>query len=154
MEREQNIQAIIDWFKDNEDTFNDCIEDLDSYNGYLGDDRIYSMDELDELYNGQEPTEILRRAFYGYDAETWHTDSHGEKEYGPFNPNRDYFTFNGYGNFVSMDYKDYSDYLGERAVEAMAEDRGNLYYIDNDPELSELFDALEEEDEQEEADDE
>ena len=142
MEREQALKNIIEYFEQNEDVFNDCIEDLDSYNGYLGDDRIYSMDELDELYNGQEPTEILRRAFYGYDAETWHADSHGEKEYGPFNPNRDYFTFNGYGNFVSMDYKDYSDKLDDYAVESMAENRGNLYYIDHDPELSELFDEL------------
>lgn len=152
MEREKAIAAIIDYFKENEDVFNDCIEDLDSYNGYLGDDRIYSMDELDELYNGQEPTEILRRAFYGYDAETWHTDSHGEKEYGPFCPNRDYFTFNGYGNFVSMDYKDYSDKLDEWTVEAMAENRGNLYYIDNNSDLSELFDELDAADQEGETD--
>ena len=149
MDRNEKIQAIIDWFKDNEDTFNVCIEYLDNYNGYLGDDRIYSMDELDELYNGTEPTEILRRAFYGYDAETWHTDSYGHKEYGPFNPNRDYFTFNGYGNFVSMDYKDYSDKLDDYAVESMAENRNYIYEIDNDPELSELFDALEADDEEE-----
>ena len=142
MDREQALKNIIEYFEQNEDIFNDCIEDLDSYNGCLGDDRIYSMDELDELYNGQEPTEILRRAFYGYDAETWHTDSHGEKEYGPFCPNRDYFTFHGYGNFVSMDYKDYSDHLDEWAVEAMAENRGNLYYIDHNSDLSELFDEL------------
>ncbi len=142
MDREQALKNIIEYFEQNEDVFNDCIEDLDSYNGYLGDDRIYSMDELDELYNGQEPTEILRRAFYGYDAETWHTDSHGEKEYGPFCPNRDYFTFNGYGNFVSMDYKDYSDKLDDYAVESMAENRSNLYYIDNNSDLSELFDEL------------
>lgn len=142
MDREQALKNIIEYFEQNEDVFDDCIEDLDSYNGYLGDDRIYSMDELDELYSGQEPTEILRRAFYGYDAETWHTDSHGEREYGPFCPNRDYFTFNGYGNFVSMDYKDYSDKLDKWTVEAMAENRENLYYIDHNSDLNELFDEL------------
>lgn len=153
MDRNEKIKAIIEWFEDNEEVFNDCIEDLDSYNGYLGDDRIYSMDELDELYNGTDPTEILRRAFYGCDAETWHTDSHGEKEYGPFCPNRDYFTSDGCGNFVSMDYKDYSDHLDEWAVEAMAENRGNLYYINDNPELRDLFDELER-DEEDEAEDE
>ena len=149
MEREQALKNIIEYFEENEDVFNDCIEDLDSYNGYLGDDRYYSMDELDELYSGQDATEILMRAFYGYDAETWHTDSHGEKEYGPFNPNRDYFTYNGYGNLVSADYKDYSAYLGEYDVERMAENRGHLWYIDNTPELSELFDELENADQDE-----
>ena len=143
MEREQALKNIIEYFEQNEDVFNDCIEDLDSYNGYLGDDRIYSMEELDEIYNGQEPTEILRRAFYGYDAETWHADSHGEKEYGPFNPNRDYFTFNGYGNFVSADYKDYSDKIDEYAIEQMSDNRQWIDEIDNDEELSKLFDILE-----------
>lgn len=150
MERNEKVNAIIEWFKDNEDVFNECIEELDSYNGYLGDDRYYSMDELDELYSGQAASEILYRAFYGYDAETWHTDSHGEKEYGPFNPNRDYFTFNGYGNLVSADHKDYSAFMGEWTVEAMAEDRNYIDGIDNDPDLRELFDALEDEEDEEE----
>lgn len=41
-EEEKNMNAtekIIAWFKENEEVFNDCIEELDSYNGYLGDDR-------------------------------------------------------------------------------------------------------------------
>lgn len=147
MDREQALKNIIEYFEQNEDVFNDCIEDLDSYNGYLGDDRIYSMDELSELYSGADPIDLLNRAYFGHDAETWHTNSYGEREYGPFNPNRDYFTFNGYGNFVSMDYKDYSDRLDKWTVEAMAENRGNLYYIDHEPELRDLFDELEEEQE-------
>lgn len=150
MEREQAIRNILDYFEQNEDVFNDCIEELDSYNGYLGDDHYYSMDELDELYSGQDATEILRRAFYGHDAETWNTDSHGEKEYGPFNPNRDYFTFNGYGNLVSADYKDYSAFLDKYAVESMAENRQYIDGIDNDPDLCELFDALENDEEEDE----
>ena len=150
MERNEKVNAIIEWFEDNEDVFNDCIEDLDSYNGYLGDDRYYSMDELSELYSGADPIELLNRAYFGHDAETWHTDSHGEKEYGPFNPNRDYFTFNGYGNLVSADYKDYSAFLDKYAVESMAENRNYIYEIDNDPDLRELFDALEDEEGEEE----
>lgn len=135
---------IIQYFKENEEVFNDCIEELDSYNGYLGDDRYYSMDELDELYTGTEPSEILRRAFYGYDSETYTTDGSGNREYGQFNPNREYFTYNGYGNLVSADYKDYSAYLDEYAVEAMSENRNDIYSIDDDETLSALFDELEE----------
>lgn len=41
--------ALMSYFEENEDDFNDSIEELDSYNGYLGDDRYYSMDELYEL---------------------------------------------------------------------------------------------------------
>ena len=143
--KESIIENIVKWFEDNEDVFNQAIEELDSYNGYLGDDRYYSMDELDEFYSGTEPTEILRRAFYGYDEDTSTEDRHTE-----FNPNRDYFRFNGYGNLVSADYKDYSDHLDAWAVESMAENRGDIYAIDENDELSELFDALDELDEEEE----
>lgn len=140
---EEVTAAIVEFFKENEDVFNDCIEELDTYNGYLNDDRYYFMDELDELYTGTEPSEILRRAFYGYDAETYTTDGSGNREYGQFNPNREYFTFNGYGNFVSADYKDYSAHLDNYAVQAMHENRDYIDTIENNEKLAELFDELE-----------
>ena len=146
-EKEQAINNIIEFFKNNEDEFNAAIEELDNYNSYLGDDRYYSMDELDAFYSGTEPTEILRRAFYGYDEDTYTTDAHGNREYGAFNPNRDYFTYNGYGNLVSADYKDYSAHLDRWAIESMRENRAYIDTIDDNPELSELFNALEECDE-------
>ena len=142
------IADIIKYFKENEDVFNDCMEELDGYNGYLGDDRYYDMDELNDIYSGQEPQEILFRAFYGFDADTWMTDSSGNKEYGAFNPNREYFYFNGYGNLVSSDYKDYSDKLDGYAVEAMSEDRNYINSIEDDNILSGLFDELEETEEE------
>ena len=141
--KESIIADIIQYFKENEDVFNDCMEELDSYNGYLGDDRYYDMEELNALYGGQEPQEILFRAFYGFDADTWTTDSSGNKEYGAFNPNRNYFYFNGYGNLVSSDYKDYSDKLDGYAIKEMSEDRNYIDSIENDDILAGLFDELE-----------
>lgn len=141
---EEITADIIEYFEKNGDIFADCIEELDSYNGYLGDDRYYSMDELDEFYNGVEPSEILRRAYYGRDDDTWTTDSNGDKTYGEFNPNRDYFYYNGYGNLVSSDYKDYSAHLNNWAIEAMSENRCYIDSIDSSEELTALFDELEE----------
>lgn len=140
---EEITADIIEYFENNEDIFNDCMEELDSYNGYLNDDRYFSMDELDELYNGTEPSELLRRAFFGYDEETYTTDRDGNKTYGAFNPNREYFRYNGYGNLVSADYKDYTEQLDEYAVESMNENRCYIDSIDNDEELTALFDELE-----------
>ncbi len=134
---------IINYFREHEETYIEAIEELDSYNGYLGDDRYYNMDELDELYRGTEPTEILYRAFYGHNDDCWYTDSSGNKIYGAFNPNRAYFYFNGYGNLVSTDYKDYSDKLDEYLIESMSENRYYINAIDDDDELSTLFDELE-----------
>lgn len=145
MLRKDAIENIIDYFKENEDVFNDCIEELDSYKGWLNDDRYYSMDELDEFYSGVEPLEILRRAFYGHDDDTYEYNQFGERcNHGEFNPNREYFYYNGYGNLVSTDYKDYSAYLDEDAVEAMEDTRRWIYTINDTAELSDLFDALEE----------
>ncbi len=140
---EEVTADIIAFFKDNEDIFNEAIEELDAYNGYLGDNRYYTMDELDELYTGTEPSEILRRAFYGYDEETYITDGSGNREYGQFNPNRDYFTYNGYGNLVSADYKDYTGYLDKYATETMGENRRYIDSIEQSDELAALFDELE-----------
>lgn len=139
---EEITADIIEYFENNEDIFNDCMEELDSYNGYLGDDRYYLMDELDELHNGTEPSELLRRA-YGYDEETYTTDADGNKTYGAFNPNRDYFRYNGYGNLVSADYKDYTGQLDKYAVESMSENRSYIDSIEQSDELAALFDELE-----------
>lgn len=140
---EKITEKIIAYFDEHEDIYNEAAEELDAYNGYLRDDRYYDMDELGELYNGTEPSEILARAFYGYDEDVWTINKYGEKEYGPFNPNREYFKFNAYGNLVSSNYRDYSSLLDHYIIESMLENRDYIDTIDNDPELSELFDELE-----------
>lgn len=144
------VQKIIEFFKENEKLFNSCIEELDSYNGYLNDSRYYEMELLNEFYQGTEPLEILRRAYFGRDDDTWTTDSSGNKTYGEFNPNRDYFTYNGYGNLVSTDYKDYSSYLDEYAIEAMSENRSYIDTIESDDDLAALFNELEQNESEEE----
>lgn len=138
-----NAEKIIEFFKENDELFNQCIEELDAYNGYLGDDRYYSMYELDEFYTDTKPSEILDRAFFGYDEETYTTDSSGNREYGQFNPNREFFRYNGYGNLVSADYKDYSALLDNYTVEAMAENKDYIDTINDTPELLELFNEYE-----------
>jgi hypothetical protein len=145
---ENTIEKIIEYFEENEELFNSCIEELDSYNGYLNDDRYYLMEDLNEFYNGTDPIELLNRAYYGRDDDTWTTDASGNKTYGEFNPNREYFYYNGYGNLVSSDYKDYSAHLDRYAIESMSENRSYIDSIESDEELSALFDELEEEEEE------
>jgi hypothetical protein len=143
--REETMTKIMEHFQNNEETFIECIEELDNYNGYLGDDRYYPMEELNEFYNGQEPIEILYRAFYGRDDDTWTTDDNDNKTYGELNPNREYFYYNGYGNLISTNYIDYSDKLDEYFIEALIENRQYIYSIDDNENLKVLFDKLEEE---------
>lgn len=140
---EEITADIVAYFEDNEEEYNAAIEELDGYNGYLNDDRYYSMDDFNELHNGLQPDELLRRAFYGYDEDTYTTDRDGNKTYRAFNPNRNYFRYNGYGNLVSTDYKDYSAHLDEWAIQAMSENRYYIDSIENSEELTALFDELE-----------
>ena len=145
---ENTIKKIISYFEENESAFNECIEDLDSYNGYLGDDRYYSMDEINDLFTGSEPIDILNRAYFGHDSDSWHTDSRGEKVFGSFNPNRDYFCFNGYGNLVSSDHKDYTHMLDDYFIMSLLDNRSYICTIESDEELTALFDELENENEE------
>lgn len=146
---EEITAAIIEFFQENDDVFSDCIEELDSYNGFLGDRRQYPMEDLNEFYRDVEPLEMLYRVFYGHDA-----DTSSEHNYTEFNPNRDYFYYNGYGNLVSTDYRDYSDFNDHWAVEKMSENRNYIYSIDENDELKALFDELEAAQEAEAAEDE
>lgn len=142
--RDAIIADILAYYKEDENAFINSVEELSDYNGYLGDDRWEDMEELNSLYQGANPIELLDRAFYGHDADTWHTDSHGEKEFGAFNPNRDYFRFNGYGNLVSSNYKDYSDYLNDSTIEELEEYSEQIDEIQDNDELKSLFDELKE----------
>ena len=141
MRTEKEIrQELKDLFEDNTELFNDTIEELDSYNGYLGDDRYYFMDEIDELLSNYNVTDILLSAFCGYNQDEYTTDNYSEKHYGSFNPNCDYFKFNGYGNLVSAWNKDYSDYLDDYFIDDLLENRS---YLNLDADVEALLDDLE-----------
>lgn len=134
---EEIREAIKAYFENNEEDFIEVIEDLDSYNGYLGDDRYYNMEELDELLAGLTPSEVLARTYYGGDDDT--KDANGTR--GEFNPNRAYFYYNGYGNLCSTDYKDnYNYYLDDNFINEVIDNAGNLYSIPD--EVQELIDEL------------
>ena len=103
------------------------------------------MDELPELMSGTDTLDLLNMAYFGHDGEAWHTNQYGEKVYeSSFNPNRDYFYFNGYGNLVSCDEPDYSGYIDTLLITELDEERNNLDGIDDNEELTKLFDELEE----------
>lgn len=141
--RAEIIAAILALFEEDEELFADVLEEFDGWDGFLGDDRWENMEELDEYFEGKSATDILARAFYGYDADMWHTNSHGEKEFGAFNPNRSYFRFNGYGNLISSDYRDYSNLRTEDTVEKLESEYYRLDTICDNDELRGLFEELE-----------
>lgn len=110
-------ERIIDLFKEMNDgevisVWNEYCREVNKF-----DDEIMDAYELEEWVNNSGDTmNILNRFFFGSDEEREGTSA---------NPNRNYFTFNGYGNIISFDYI-YNQFTDE------------FYYVDAD-ELAEYI---------------
>ena len=106
------------------------VKDINSWNGQLDWLDFIDMDLFDDYMEGQSPTWIANRIFYG-----------------DFNPNDEYFIFNGCGNLVSYDErganKECEEYINE-IIDALID---NIDYIDTYSEIHALFEELEEEEE-------
>ena len=133
------VEKLMNYYRENMEDFANDIEELDDWTGCLYDDKIYPMEELNEIFSNDEPEEILRRAFYGYDEPI-----NENEQRQPFNPNREYFYFNGYGNLVSIDEKDYSDYLDTDFIQEIIDNRYNLSLSSG---AEDIIDDYEDEDE-------
>ena len=92
------------------------------------DDEIIEMERFDEICEGMTPSDIARSIFYG-----------------DFNPNHEYFHFNGYGNFESTNYPTDWIYPGDIAREVV--DRDESFRND---EIQEEIDSWSEDDDEEE----
>ena len=113
------LDKLLSYYERNGEDFADDIEELDSWNECLCDDKIFSMDELDEVLQDVEPSEILRSALFGHD------ESQGKIK-STFNLDRDYFRFNGLGDLVSTDKRDYSDYLNDYFIQEIIDNKSHL----------------------------
>lgn len=98
MRTEKEIrQELKDLFEEDNALFNETIEELDSYNGYLGNDRYYFMENLTDYIDKSDLwNSLIYRMFYGRDDDCYITNSQGEKEYSQFNPNREYYYYDDY----------------------------------------------------------
>ena len=129
---------------DTEDVADVC-EQIDRYNGFLGDDRYYPMYEIDELVNIKDKSVLEVFDMFS----------------GDFDSNDDYFQFSVYG-IISTNTRDYVDLLG--ASEIIEEIKDNINQVDNNDlevifdnedcasaeldDLEELFADIEEDDEE------
>lgn len=119
---------LIKYFEENQEVFIEVIEELDSYMGYLNNDRYYYMDELDDLFYGLKPSELLSRF-----------------NFSKFNLNDEYFYFDGYANICSDYKKDYSGYLDQYFIDTLIEYKDLLYLPD---EVVEMLDEYDDENEE------
>lgn len=73
-------KKMTDYWESHNDSFSRVCEELDSYDGFLDDNRVYPMDELDDLLGDKKPSEVLQMV-----------------DTGNFNYNDDFFYYDIYG---------------------------------------------------------
>ena len=111
------------------------LEELDSYNGCLDNDRIYPMEMLTEFYSHDDEGmwSLIWGIRCGYD------EGSGDAPREGFNPNAPFFYFNGYANPVSVWIKRYDLDPDDVATSGYLDE---LTALDEEPELKALFEEL------------
>lgn len=82
MDKQKQIKEYLESLSDGE-----LLSIYNEYSAAGGYEQVFTMDEFDEICDGMTASDIACRCFYG-----------------KFNPNDEYFIFNGYANFESSDY--------------------------------------------------
>lgn len=124
--RQYVYDKAIDILEENEDAFDEACEELDSWNGFLGDSRCESMDMIDEFF--ERPSDLLDKM-------------------SDFDYNDEYFYFTIYGVCTTDDkHEVYSDNFS--AEDVLDELIDNFSHVDlrEDNELNELLNVLTSED--------
>lgn len=90
MTREQAIRSYVEQLSGSE--LANFLQCMNFYDGSFKESIYYDMDSFDEFMSNYTPSEIARMIHFG-----------------EFNPNDDYFRFDGYGNLESLDWQEISD---------------------------------------------
>lgn len=126
----EKVEAIKNIIEDMDDSDAVALHNEYCYETNNYDDEIIEMERFDEICEGMKPIDIARSIAYG-----------------DFNPNHEYFHYDGYGNFESTNYPTDWIYPGDIAREVV--DREESF--END-EIQEEIDSWSEEEEEDEED--
>lgn len=144
-----------DWFEKQKDAENtlEAVDDVLSFNEYERekgdpDNTLEEMEYLDELAqcggDWSKPSYILTRAFYGHSYSRFANEPEHKNE--EFNPNEEYFTFNGYGNLVSVSKFNWAHYWA-----SILDESGYIEHAEREGYLEKIAEVLGIEDEDEDA---
>ena len=85
------------------------LQHINAYDGNFDEANYYDMDEFDDFMSNYTPMEIAQMIYFG-----------------EFNPNDEYFHFNGYGNLESANWGDVVD-VAENLVDDIIDHLVNSY---------------------------
>lgn len=132
---DEKVEAIKNIIEDTDNSDAVAFHNEYCYETNNYDDEIIEMERFDEICEGMMPSDIARSIVYG-----------------DFNPNHDYFHFNGYGNFESTDCPTDWIYPGDIAREVV--DRECSFENDKIQEEIDSWNEDDEENSDDETDDE
>ena len=95
----------------------DIVGQLNGLNGSFETYTLYDMDDFDLVMEGCTPTEVVQRTFFG-----------------DFNPNGDYFYFNGYANLESIyewEMQDHFEPILDEIIDSMIYNYDDIYIDDS-----------------------
>ena len=95
----------------------DIVGQLNSLNGSFETYTLYNMCDFDVMMEGYTPTELAERIFFG-----------------DFNPNGDYFYFNGYANLESIyewEMQDHFEPIIDEIIDSMLYNYDDIYIDDS-----------------------
>lgn len=107
-----NKEVVKEYLINNWDETQNLVNMINSWNGNLESLVVYSMDEIDEALEGWEISTILMRVHYG-----------------DFNPNNNWWGFDGLANLVSFTDWELQDYYKSN-IDDIIEALDNVSYCD------------------------
>ena len=119
---------MIDYWKAHNDSFSNVCEELDSWDGFLGDDRIYSMDELDDILGDKKPSEVLQMVDtpnFDYSDDYFYYDIYGIRS----TNEKDYFNYVDYSDVFEKLIDDYNQIFTRKYGHTYHELFEDVYYI-------------------------
>ena len=121
---EEMMTTALEMLENDGDLFVDMIDELDSWDGFADGYKVYSMDELDELFYDCKVSEFLSKLADGFDL------------------NDDYFADTIYGLESIADKEDYyrDNFDCGDVLDNVISNYNHLYISDSD--FDELIDAI------------
>ena len=129
LNKSEIVEKMESYLRDNIEEARDIVAQANSWDGSLEELAVYDMNEFDDIIEAIDlsPTELICKV-----------------QYGDFNPNDDYFTFDGLENLVSYQEYEYEELIRENIpeiVERYIDISGHIYA---DAEMEALMEAYDE----------
>ena len=129
LNKSEIVKKMESYLRDNLEEARDIVAQANSWDGSLEDLAVYDMSEFDDIIEAIDlsPTELICKV-----------------QYGDFNPNDDYFTFDSLENLVSYQEYEYEELIRENIpeiVERYIDISGHIYA---DAEMEALMEAYSE----------